>query len=223
LDEKMGNGKSSKVEETKTTITITKHVCAQCGRLRSRRYHHRNPIKTGEMPAPAYCRKCQKDASSTSGDTDVESKKRKKVKNSSKGKEKEKENNNDKDKDKGGKGKKQVCTIFHLGSILLNICIRSLQRVLTTTLMMTPKEVEFLQTHISLQIPKPRSTRHRRQMKRTKRPNRTHLKITSLSRKKSQRITSLNGAEINSDSRSKLPAKNAWIPALASCPFESKR
>lgn len=55
-----------KTEEVKTTITIAKHICAHCGRLRSRRYHISNPIKPGEIPVPAFCAKCQKDASSTS-------------------------------------------------------------------------------------------------------------------------------------------------------------
>ena len=56
---------------TKTTVTVTKHVCANCGRLRSRKYHHVHPIKAGDAPDPAFCRKCQKDASSTSGSDDV--------------------------------------------------------------------------------------------------------------------------------------------------------
>ncbi|KAF8856810.1 hypothetical protein BDZ45DRAFT_457289 [Acephala macrosclerotiorum] len=51
---------------TKTTVMIVKHVCAHCGRLRSRKYHHEHPIKDGEIPAPAFCRKCQRDSSSTS-------------------------------------------------------------------------------------------------------------------------------------------------------------
>lgn len=55
-----------KVIATKTTVTIVKHVCAHCGRLRSRKYHHEHPIKDGEIPAPAFCRKCQRDSSSTS-------------------------------------------------------------------------------------------------------------------------------------------------------------
>jgi hypothetical protein len=55
-----------KVTEVKTTIIITKHVCANCGRLRSKKYHHDHPIKAGEQPAPAFCKKCQRDASSTS-------------------------------------------------------------------------------------------------------------------------------------------------------------
>lgn len=52
--------------ETKTSITITKHVCANCGRIRSRKYHHSHPLKPGETPAPAFCKKCQRDPSSTS-------------------------------------------------------------------------------------------------------------------------------------------------------------
>jgi hypothetical protein len=51
----------------KTTITITKHVCATCGRIRSWKYHHEHPIKPGETPTSGFCRKCQRDASSTDG------------------------------------------------------------------------------------------------------------------------------------------------------------
>ncbi|KAF4625865.1 hypothetical protein G7Y89_g12297 [Cudoniella acicularis] len=51
---------------TKTTITITKHICANCGRLRSKSYHKEHPIRDGETPAAAFCRKCQRDSSSTS-------------------------------------------------------------------------------------------------------------------------------------------------------------
>ena len=50
---------------SRTTITITKHICAQCGRLRSRQYHRDNPIIHGVEPTPAFCRKCQRDASVT--------------------------------------------------------------------------------------------------------------------------------------------------------------
>jgi hypothetical protein len=51
---------------SRTTITITKHICSQCGRLRSRQYHRENPIQPGVEPAPDFCRKCQRDASETS-------------------------------------------------------------------------------------------------------------------------------------------------------------
>jgi hypothetical protein len=77
-----------KVEEAKTTITITKHVCANCGRLRSKKYHHDHPIKDGKQPAPAFCKKCQRDASSTScssrGSTVREKKRKSKTKSKSK-------------------------------------------------------------------------------------------------------------------------------------------
>ncbi len=43
-----------------TPVTITKHVCAKCGNVRSEKYHYQNPIKPGEMPEPAFCRNCKK-------------------------------------------------------------------------------------------------------------------------------------------------------------------
>jgi hypothetical protein len=47
------------------SVTVTKHVCAECGKLRSRKYQHENPLKSGETPFPAFCKKCQKDVTST--------------------------------------------------------------------------------------------------------------------------------------------------------------
>jgi hypothetical protein len=62
------SGDNSKITlEEKTTVTITKHVCANCGRIRSRRYHRDNPLKPGEHPVPGFCHKCQRDESSLSG------------------------------------------------------------------------------------------------------------------------------------------------------------
>ena len=55
---------------TKNTVTITKHVCANCGRLRSRKYHAENTIKAEDTPIPAFCRKCQKYSSETSDSDD---------------------------------------------------------------------------------------------------------------------------------------------------------
>ncbi|TAQ83376.1 hypothetical protein B7494_g8302 [Chlorociboria aeruginascens] len=81
---------SASTEEvtSKTTITITKHICANCGRLRSRKYHKENPIKSGDSPAPAFCGKCQKEVSSTSNsDSSTDEKKKLKRK---KGKQKQK-------------------------------------------------------------------------------------------------------------------------------------
>jgi hypothetical protein len=50
---------------SQTSVTVTRHVCAECGRLRSRKYQQENPLKPGETPTPAFCRKCQKDVTST--------------------------------------------------------------------------------------------------------------------------------------------------------------
>jgi hypothetical protein len=50
----------------KATITTANDIRANCGRLRSRRYHAENPIKSREIPTTAFCRKCQRDSSETS-------------------------------------------------------------------------------------------------------------------------------------------------------------
>ncbi|CZR54240.1 uncharacterized protein PAC_04123 [Phialocephala subalpina] len=71
---------SEKVVESKTAVTIVKHICAHCGNLRSRKYHHEHPIKPGEIPAPDFCRKCQRDASSRSESSDSDREDRRKEK-----------------------------------------------------------------------------------------------------------------------------------------------
>lgn len=71
------NPQNGKVEVTSTTITITKHICAGCGRIRSKRYHHDHPIKQGEKPEPDFCRKCQKDTSSTDSEGESQDVKKK--------------------------------------------------------------------------------------------------------------------------------------------------
>ncbi|KAH8820376.1 hypothetical protein F5884DRAFT_849639 [Xylogone sp. PMI_703] len=68
-------------ETTKTTVTMTLHICANCQRLRSRKYQHQHPIKPGEIPAPAFCRRCQKDDSSTESSRSETREPRKKRKN----------------------------------------------------------------------------------------------------------------------------------------------
>jgi len=79
----------SKVETTtRTTVTITKHICAQCSRIRSTKYHHDNPIKPGEEPVPAFCRKCQRDASPTSSSGSDRDRKKKKSKDNRRRKQK---------------------------------------------------------------------------------------------------------------------------------------
>jgi hypothetical protein len=45
--------------------SLTKHVCAKCGKVRSSKYHHENPLKPGEVPAPAFCGRCERDLTST--------------------------------------------------------------------------------------------------------------------------------------------------------------
>ncbi|EPE36368.1 hypothetical protein GLAREA_05706 [Glarea lozoyensis ATCC 20868] len=64
---------SAKTTGSKTTITITKHICANCQRIRSRRYQQKNPIIPGKEPAPDTCRRCQRDVScSESSDSEAE-------------------------------------------------------------------------------------------------------------------------------------------------------
>lgn len=75
---------------TKTTITAERHVCGNCGRLRSRKYHMDHPIKKGQEPPVAFCRKCQRDASSTEG-SDISKNKNKTGSKKGKGKDKEKQ------------------------------------------------------------------------------------------------------------------------------------
>ena len=70
---------NGKVEVT-TTITITKHICAGCGRIRSKKYHHDHPLKEGEKPEPDFCRKCQKDSSSTDSEGGSRERKKKSAK-----------------------------------------------------------------------------------------------------------------------------------------------
>ncbi|KAL2070902.1 hypothetical protein VTL71DRAFT_13928 [Oculimacula yallundae] len=74
LQEKTSQPTAIALEESsvKVKIAVTKHVCGDCGRLRSRKYHHDHPLKPGEIPEVAFCRKCQKDVSSTSESSDTE-------------------------------------------------------------------------------------------------------------------------------------------------------
>ena len=70
----------SMTNASRTTITIIKHICANCGKLRSSSYHNTHPIKPGDEPIPSFCRKCQKEASSTSeSDSSDERTKRKRA------------------------------------------------------------------------------------------------------------------------------------------------
>jgi len=77
---------------TKVKIAITRHVCGDCGRLRSRKYHHDHPLKPGEIPEVTFCRKCQKNASSTSESSETEDAHKSKKKRKSKKKKTKKPN-----------------------------------------------------------------------------------------------------------------------------------
>ncbi|ESZ98635.1 hypothetical protein SBOR_1005 [Sclerotinia borealis F-4128] len=59
--------------KTTTTTTITKHICASCKRDRSVRYHLDHPIRAGDTPVPEFCRKCRRNAASTSGSSSNDS------------------------------------------------------------------------------------------------------------------------------------------------------
>ncbi|KAL3420993.1 hypothetical protein PVAG01_07438 [Phlyctema vagabunda] len=76
--------------QTPLTFTVVKHLCASCGRVRSRKYHHLYPIRPGETPIPAFCRKCQRDPSSTSSDDSSKARKKKKGKKKKRGKHRKK-------------------------------------------------------------------------------------------------------------------------------------
>ncbi|APA05780.1 hypothetical protein sscle_01g005500 [Sclerotinia sclerotiorum 1980 UF-70] len=63
----------TETKTTTTTTTITKHICVRCLRDRSAKYHVENPIKSGETPTPGFCRKCRRNATSTSGSSSDDS------------------------------------------------------------------------------------------------------------------------------------------------------
>ncbi|KAI1444010.1 hypothetical protein F5Y02DRAFT_428264 [Annulohypoxylon stygium] len=44
------------------------HVCAGCGRIRSRRYHSEHPLKRGQIPERDYCARCQHEAALVEND-----------------------------------------------------------------------------------------------------------------------------------------------------------
>lgn len=71
-------GKEDKVNIVEVAVVIDRHVCGDCGRLRSRKYHHLHPNKKGEIPPIAFCWKCQKDASSTSDASSLKQRRKKK-------------------------------------------------------------------------------------------------------------------------------------------------
>ena len=67
-----------------TNTTVVKHICANCGVLRSRKFQAENPIEAGEVAPISYCNKCEKHIKSTddeSSESEVEVRKGKKLKN----------------------------------------------------------------------------------------------------------------------------------------------
>ncbi|CZT45727.1 uncharacterized protein RSE6_06062 [Rhynchosporium secalis] len=96
---------AAEIGAVKVDIAVTKHICGECGRLRSRKYHHEHPLKPGEVPEIAFCRKCQKYATSTSESSDTEfvgvkSRKEKKDKEGRKGQKEKKARSSADDKDR---------------------------------------------------------------------------------------------------------------------------
>lgn len=47
------------------SIVVTRHLCANCGNLRSRRYQAEHSLSMGEDPPVSFCRKCEKGFRST--------------------------------------------------------------------------------------------------------------------------------------------------------------
>ncbi|KAI0829993.1 hypothetical protein F5Y06DRAFT_307989 [Hypoxylon sp. FL0890] len=72
------NGSTSKVKnkkenEAEDQRSIGKHIqhinhCAGCGRVRSKAYQRAHPLERGQIPEPAYCAKCLRDAASMESD-----------------------------------------------------------------------------------------------------------------------------------------------------------
>jgi hypothetical protein len=59
------NSATNSEAASQSPATVTKHICAECGRLRSRKYQEEHPLKPGESPTLAFCRRCPKDVTST--------------------------------------------------------------------------------------------------------------------------------------------------------------
>lgn len=55
------NDDSNEVEDVGKRIRHY-HICAGCGKRRSREYQKAHPLKRGEKPVPAYCTRCIRDA-----------------------------------------------------------------------------------------------------------------------------------------------------------------
>ncbi|OAF54878.2 hypothetical protein VC83_08610 [Pseudogymnoascus destructans] len=57
---------------TPTSITVTRHLCANCGNLRSRKYQAAHPLQAGDTAPVSFCRKCEKEFRSTDSEIEIE-------------------------------------------------------------------------------------------------------------------------------------------------------
>ncbi|KAL5347132.1 hypothetical protein ACLOAV_007439 [Pseudogymnoascus australis] len=57
---------------TPTSITVTRHLCANCGNLRSRKYQAAHPLQAGDTAPVSFCMKCEKELRSTDSEVEVE-------------------------------------------------------------------------------------------------------------------------------------------------------
>jgi hypothetical protein len=57
---------------TPTSVTVTRHICANCGNLRSKRYQVEHPLEPGETAPVSFCKKCEGEFRSTDSEVEVE-------------------------------------------------------------------------------------------------------------------------------------------------------
>ena len=57
---------------TPTSITVTRHLCANCGNLRSKKYQAAHPLQVGDTAPVSFCRKCEKEFRSTDSEVEIE-------------------------------------------------------------------------------------------------------------------------------------------------------
>ncbi|KAI9713326.1 MAG: hypothetical protein M1812_006685 [Candelaria pacifica] len=62
-----------KIPDGKSNLTIARHECFYCHKVRSAGYHHRHPILPGQILLPTVCRKCERQRT-PSGDEDEQKK-----------------------------------------------------------------------------------------------------------------------------------------------------
>ncbi|KFY34668.1 hypothetical protein V494_06580 [Pseudogymnoascus sp. VKM F-4513 (FW-928)] len=57
---------------TPTSITVTQHLCANCGNLRSKKYQAAHPLEAGDTAPVSFCKKCEREFRSTDSEVEVE-------------------------------------------------------------------------------------------------------------------------------------------------------